>query len=318
MAPAPLHLAMAFDQNYVTPFCVLLTSILVNNKDATFHFHAIATGISEADKVEIQRFVHQHRAAVSFYEISPEATEGLVLPKHLHFTEAVYYRLFFPSLVPNHVKKLLYLDTDIVVMGNVAELYHTALNGQPAGAVAEVNATANRPDLGIHETGTYFNSGVMLMDVLEWKKQKISEKAVQFLRDFPEKIVWPDQDALNVVLMNNYTKLDAKFNVLPADIPKQLPKRKYREFLSDKVVMHYTFKDHKPWNITSVSKFRYLYQNYLKQSPRAHRKKYEDFRLTKSVVKTLVKIRVLETLLNYPKLAIAANLLVGFDVANWL
>lgn len=314
MTSEPIHLAIAFDQNYITPFYVMITSVFHNNKESRFHIHTIVTGISDQDKEEMQRFVHQHHSAIFFYEIAPKAIEGLVIPEQSYFTVATYYRLFFPSLVPAAVRKLLYLDTDIVVVGDLKELYHTNISGYPVGAVAEVNATKSRPDLGITEIGTYFNAGVMLMNIPEWKKQEISEKAIQFLHDFPEKIVWVDQDALNVVLMNNYVKLAAKFNVIPQDIPRCLPKRRYYEFLKDKIVIHYSLKVHKPWNVDSRNKLRYLYHNFLKQSPRSYEKKYIKFQLTASTIKNIVKIRAFETLLNLPLAAGIISLLIGEDI----
>ncbi|RZK35626.1 MAG: glycosyltransferase family 8 protein [Hymenobacter sp.] len=315
MATEINHLAVAFDQNYVTPFYVLATSVFANNLDSNFHIHAIVSGLSEQDKATIRQFVEQYHSSISFYELTPEDIAGLVLPKEHYFTAAVYYRLFFPVLVPNTVEKLLYLDTDIVVIGNLSEVFHTALGNYPAGAVAEVTATKNRPDLGIYEIGSYFNSGVMLMNVPEWRKQAISEKAIQFVRNFPEKIVWPDQDALNVALQGNYIKLSNRFNVIPSDIPKYLPRAEYARYLRGKVIIHYTLKQHKPWNIDSENKFRYLYHHYRKSSPRAREKKYKDTAITARRFKTFVKLRSLELLLGIPKLAALLTLLVGEDTS---
>ncbi|MVN77296.1 hypothetical protein GO988_13250 [Hymenobacter sp. HMF4947] len=305
------HLAAAFDHNYLTPFYVLLTSIFANNSGVNFHIHAIASGVSTQDREEIQRFVKQHGAAISFYVLNPEAVAGLVLPKHLYFTEAAYYRLFFPALVPDSVEKLLYLDTDIVVVGSLAALYDTPLHGYPVGAVAEVRATKNRPDLGIYEIGTYFNSGVMLLNIPEWRRQRITEKALQFIRDFPEKIIWVDQDALNVVLANNYVKLDERHNVIPFDIPRYLLRAQHQQFLQDKTLIHYTLKQHKPWLITCQNKFRYLYHQYLAQSPRSHEKGYKNTQLTLHTVKTLIWVRTFEFLLTIPKMDSILTLLLG-------
>ncbi|MGI4885948.1 MAG: glycosyltransferase family 8 protein [Janthinobacterium lividum] len=318
MIPSPIHLAAAFDQNYVTPFYVLVTSIFHNNPANRFHIHSIATGVSEQEREEIRQYVQRHDSAISFYELTPGSLKGLIEPKQSYLSLAAYYRLFFPALVPADVEKLLYLDTDIVVVGNLAELYNTDLSGYPAGAIAEVSATKNRPDLGIYEIGTYFNSGVLLMNIPEWRKQRISERAIQFIHEFPEKIVWIDQDALNVAMMDNYVKLAAKFNVIPSDIPKGLPKSKYLEFLKDKTIIHYTLKEHKPWNVRGKNKFRHLYHDYRKQSPRAHEKKYKDFQLTPGTVKTVIKVRVLEALLNYPTAVHIMSWLLVEDASNWL
>ena len=314
----PLHLAVAFDQNYITPFYVLITSIFQNSQGRPYHIHTIATGISDREKDDITSFVRQQQSVISFYELDSASVAGLVLPKDKYFTAAVYYRLLLPALVPATVEKLLYLDTDIVVIGNLAELYQTDISGYSLGAVAEVNATRNRPDLGIYEVGTYFNSGVMLINVAEWRQQQVSEKATRFLRDYPEKIVWADQDALNVVLMNNYVKLPGRFNVIPFDIPRLLPKNKYAAFLKDKVVIHYTLKEHKPWDMQSINPFRYLYYKYLKQSPRAYEKKYRNSRPTAKAIKTFVQVRMKEQLLTIPGVLQIISLLFSIDIGDKL
>lgn len=296
-----IHLATAFDQNYLTPFYVLITSIFQNNKYSTFHIHTIATGITELEKEEIRQFVLKNKSEISFYNISEIDLKGLVLPENRHYTIAIYYRLFFPSLIPKHIQKLLYIDTDIVVVGNIAELYAIDLNGFPAAAVPELNTPVKtHPQLGIVEEGNYFNSGVLLINIWEWKNQRITEKAIQFVHANPELLVFPDQDALNTTLYKNYKKLDNRYNIIPFDIPGDLSKRQYNSFLKDKVIIHYTLSVHKPWKFTSVNKFRYLYHQYKELSPKANEKKYTDFNLNRRSVTKYLKIRATENLLNYP------------------
>ena len=313
-----IHLAVAFDQNYITPFFVLATSIFENNKGNSFCFHVISTGVNSEEKQEIERFVQVHQSSIEFYTISPEQTAGLVVPEHMYFTLAAYYRLFFPALVPAAIDKLLYLDTDIVVIGNLAELYQTDVAGFPVGAVAEVRVTKSRPDLGLYEEGNYFNSGVMLINIPEWKKQQITEKAIQFVHDFPEKIVFVDQDALNVVIRSNYVKLNTRFNVLPSDIPKCLPKNQYGTFLKGKVIMHYTLKHLKPWNKDCAHKFRYLYTGYLQKSPRMLKKKAERARLSTRMAITILRIWAIEAVLNLPKVSAVVAKLVDEDIASFM
>jgi len=287
-----IHIALTFDQNYLTPFFVVLTSVFSNNPESRIHVHAIATGVSSAEKNRISAFVQQNRGEVFFYEIEPEQVQGLMIPKNSHLSAAMYYRLFLPFLVPEQIGKLLYLDTDIVVIGSLKELYDTNLNNLPFGAIPEISATKNRPDLGIYEENIYFNSGVLLMNIAEWKKQRITEKTLQYIHDFPNKLIYPDQDALNVITENHYYKLDGKYNVLPFDIPEYLPTRKYKDFLKDKVIMHYTLKEYKPWSILSTHHFSYLYKTYFDKSPQANEKMYTDVEMTPRFMLRLAKARI--------------------------
>jgi len=90
MQAEPIHLAIAFDQNYITPFYVLTTSIF-HNSTGCFHLHTIATGLRDEEKEEIRCFVQQYHSTISFYELDPTLIEGLVIPNGLYFTVAAYY-----------------------------------------------------------------------------------------------------------------------------------------------------------------------------------------------------------------------------------
>jgi lipopolysaccharide biosynthesis glycosyltransferase len=275
-----IQLAFAFDENFINPFYVLLTSIFLNNKEHIFQIHTITTGVPQKQKDRIRRFVHLNKGTITFYDLQPEHLKGLAIPKTSTLTSAAYYRLFFHLVVPEHLTKLLYMDCDIVVIGNLGDLYNTDLGTYPFGAVAQSSVTKNRPDLGIDEIGIYFNSGVMLMNIPEWKSQKITEKSLAFLHDFPEKTKLVDQDALNVASAHYYFHLAERFNVLPSIIPKNQNRQNYYDFLKDKVIMHYTWKDCKPWSFFSLHPYNQLYKFYFKKSPQAREEMYVDFKVT--------------------------------------
>jgi len=261
-----LHIAFAFDQQFVTPFYVLLTSIFLNNKKCKFTFHVIAEGVGNGERKKIAAFVSHNNCEINFYQISSEIVSGFKIPENSHFSPSTYFRIFFPALINKEIKKLLYLDTDIIVIGDLLDLYNTTVS-LPIGACVD-KKIQKRPELGIHEEDKYFNAGVLLINLDEWKRQHISEKTIQFLNDFPEKIRWVDQDALNAVLKDNWHQIPAKYNVTFYDIPEYLKKKEFENFLKDKVIIHYTTQN-KPWLLTCVNRFRFLYYYYLRKSPQS-------------------------------------------------
>lgn len=263
-----IHVAFAFDNGYLTPFYVVLTSLFKNNKDNHIHLHVIATGLSSQDKAEVEQYVLANEGDITYYEIDEDQLKGLVILKDSHLQVAAYYRLFFPELVSPSIEKLLYLDTDLIVNGDLAELYATPLDNFPVGVVVEWSATKTRPDLGIYERDQYFNSGVLLMNLKEWREQHITQRAIQFVHLNPEKVKYADQDALNVVLFKNYYRLEGKYNRIHSDVPVNLTREGYREFLRDSVVVHYTNVENKPWYFLSRSKVRFVYHEYRKLAPK--------------------------------------------------
>lgn len=294
-----IHLAVAFDQNFITPFYVLLTSIFSSHKETSIHFHVIAAGISEEEKQNISMFIQKHNASLTFYQ-APENMLPPNLPQTKAYPISIYYRLLFPFLVPPSVHRLLYLDTDIVVIKGLDTLYQTDIGDLPVGAVIE-SFVGSRPELGIFESGRYFNSGVLLINVPEWKAQKISEKTLHFLTHQSHKIIWMDQDALNAVLINNYFPLDYKYNITSEYIPKWITSRQLEHFVEDKVIIHYTSGGiKKPWSGLSRNRLRHYYHAYLKKSPHAYLKKYTDFTFSFDYLTEFTKIRMLEFMLDHP------------------
>jgi len=284
---AQLNLAIAFDQNYIAPFYALLTSIFNNNKNNATHIHLIVTGLSDSEKKAISTYASAHDCSIHYYNIDTSKLSNFVLNNN--WTAAVYYRLFFPLLVPESITRLLYLDTDTLVINNLQELFNQDLNGHPVGAVYD-NYVKNAPQLGIFNEEEYLNSGVLLIDIAKWKQQKISEKAFQFLQEFPQKIKFVDQDALNYVLVDNWKKLDKKYNFMYSYIPEQSTSQTLQNYLEEVVVLHFTLQ--RPWHMLCRNRYRELYFLYLEKSPLKSTKKIADFKWNKLFL--LFKIRIEE------------------------
>jgi lipopolysaccharide biosynthesis glycosyltransferase len=262
-----LHLGVAFDLNYLSPFTVLLTSVLQNNAKSEINIHAIVSGLNQTIKGQLKKYINRHGGDIFFYEVQDERIARFSIPQNQQWSDSVYHRLFLPGMLPPDVERLLYLDTDTVVVADLAELYNSDLCGFVAGAVPELSATISREDIGITEPGVYFNSGVMLIDVKSWLTQQISERAIDLLLNYPGKLQWADQDALNLTLNGKYLKLAGKYNAIHSDVPPNRTRAGYEKFVRDQVVIHYTLKNNKPWIKTCSSKLRFVYMSYLFQSP---------------------------------------------------
>lgn len=282
-----IHLGIAFDQNYLAPFYALITSIFENNQQRQIVIHAIITGVSEEEKLKITNYAANHNCKVIFYTIDEALTSRFVLTGK--WTAAVYYRLFFPLLVSADVERLLYLDTDTLVINDLGELFNSDLGDYPVGAVYD-NWVKTSPQLEIFVEGDYFNSGVLLIDVPKWNLQRISEKTIEFLNNFPEKIKFVDQDALNGILKDNWKKLDIRFNFMYSLIPEGISKKELDRLIKDKVVIHFTLQ--RPWFLLCKNRLRDLYFNFLQKSPGRYRKSVIDFEMNK--MPALLKLRAVE------------------------
>jgi lipopolysaccharide biosynthesis glycosyltransferase len=168
----------------------------------------------------------------------------------------------------------------------------------PVAAVYD-NYVKTQPLIDIVQEGEYFNSGVLLIDVNKWKQQNISEKACQYLLHNPQNILFVDQCALNVVLRNNWKKLDSRFNLMYSSLPDPLDKNQIHGLLKENVVVHYTLQ--RPWQMLCKNRLRNLYFFYLKRSGADQDwHGYADFEVKK--IPAWIKIRLNELYFDLPYL----------------
>jgi lipopolysaccharide biosynthesis glycosyltransferase len=255
-----IHLAIAFDFHYYNPFCALLASIHSTHERGSVHFHVIAPDIQGIQRERIESYVSEFRNTIRFYTVEDNRIQQFVLKST--WTKAVYYRLYFPFIVPA-VNRLIYIDCDTLVLKNLIELYEADMDGCPVAAVYDPYVQM-QPLIGIHRPGEYFNSGVLLIDTARWREQQISEKAIDFLLKHPDRIMFVDQCAMNAVLSGNWKKLNERFNLLYSYIPEFSTLADEKKYIEDKVIIHFTLQ--RPWLLLCKNPYRYLYSKFLDES----------------------------------------------------
>lgn len=287
-----INIAVAFDKEYLPPFHALLASIFENNKQDTVAVHAIATGINDFDKEEINQFAKNNNSTVKFYTIEKSFVDKLFIHKDSHFKSlAIFYRLFFPLLVEESLKNLVYLDVDTIVIKSLRGLASTDTGSYPVGAVTDA-WPYDHSYLNIYDEEGYFNSGVLLINVQNWRNQRVTERALEFIHENPEKCVaMPDQDALNGVLVNNWKKLSNSYNFQFNYIPNPISKAAIPALLSDKVIIHFT-TGNKPWLMECANRLKFLYHFYLERSPYATKGKYTNHIENKAQLVRILKLKL--------------------------
>ena len=159
-------------------------------------------------------------------------------------TEA-YFRLLLPELLPD-VKRILYLDVDMLILDSLGELYRTDLGNNILGVVRDFPFTNDKNSwsyLLLGEVGDrYFNSGMLLMDLVAMRKNNIVRRFMEFILKTSQHYFLGDQDAFNIFFFYNVKILEDKYNYI-AENQKILQKTNL-----EVVVMHYCgFSNPKPW-----------------------------------------------------------------------
>lgn len=161
--------------------------------------------------------------------ISP-IKKALALRLRDYYSDAIYYRLFIPSMFPG-LERAVYLDSDIVLLDDVAKLFFTPLGGKILGAVTDesvinvpVFSSYVKKYVGARTASRYFNSGVLVMDLDGFRRHRIEERFTELLLAYNFKTVAPDQDYLNFLCRGKVKYLSAGWNkhaIVGRDIPRE-------------------------------------------------------------------------------------------------
>ena len=179
----------AADDNYVPFLAVSIKSMLDNaSKYYFYNIYILTEGISIENQKRLEKYQTQN-SKIHFVELSSYITkikDRLASTLRDYYTESIFYRIFIAALHPE-LKKAIYLDCDIVVLGDISKLYNTNLGDNILGAVTDDVISGNEDfkiyakyAVGVDHT-QYFNSGVLVMNLEEYRKQKIQERFVYLL-----------------------------------------------------------------------------------------------------------------------------------------
>jgi len=202
-------------------------------------------GLRPGTRRQLLRILDPDRVDVTVVRPDPARIRELVVPNqppesiHLE-SPAVYARLLADELLPASLERVIYLDSDMVVLGDLGELWDVEMGGHgllavqdqgvpyvDAGrALAHIDAVrphlvqergvANWEELGLDPTAKYLNSGLLVLDLDAWRREGLSSRLVECLRRNREHAWDADQYALNVVFAGRWGELDLRWNAAPA------------------------------------------------------------------------------------------------------
>ncbi len=208
-----------------------------------------------------------------------------------HFSIVNYYRLLIPDLLPVDIKKVLYFDSDLLVLKPLDELWMIDIDHYYLAAVQNIIDDSHRKKLGLSINSKYFNSGVMLLNLEKWRIDNLSEKVINYIKNNPEKIENVDQDGLNAILNGEWFELPLKWNVQSYHFLTDEGKIRYADCISDPAIIHFTGNGTKPWqNQSEPHPYLVEYIYFRNKTPWKyhHTKNYLLVKI-KKIIKNLLK-----------------------------
>ena len=250
----PINIVTFFDNNLEIQAAILIHNIARLSRDSRpISLYIFVIGKTDVDfKAEAENLKTQSFTLHVEYLENPENFIDDRRYSHL----ATAYRLLLGDLLPD-INRVIYIDIDILILGDLERLFDTSLEGNVLGASpawSMEQARARNVNLGLSGLALqmpagqylddiigmkdciYFNAGVLLIDLELWRNKKIKEQCFQFFEN-NLLLLFTDQDALNHVLRKNVYFLDEGWNFEPSSLrgnPKNVS------------IIHFTGQ--KPWD----------------------------------------------------------------------
>lgn len=285
------HIFFGVDNEFVSHALITIMSLIDNAGESLYQFHIISSELNDADTTRIKKILDGTPHGLTYHHVGDELFS--LLPTTSLFTKATYYRLLAPLLLPD-ADKVLYLDADMVCLNSPEELW-TIPTGDNDIALVVSESDILKDEL-VRNAGligtSYFNAGMMLIDVARWNRSHISEKAFSLLNNREIRLKYLDQDALNIILEGSVRYVSRRFNYIEMLAHNE---HGYRtDVPSDTCILHYAGAD-KPWHEWNQQQVCKYYRNIYRRSPLAEHPLYlpKNHSQAKRMYKTMFRNRQL-------------------------
>lgn len=268
-----IHIACNIDHRYVQHCAVMLASVVKNSPNEEIAIHIVGRDLTEDDHFKLEQSTQSGNIHLYYYMPDAHLLDGFTIrATHKRLTQTAYYRCFFSTLLPKGIHRVIYLDCDLLVLENIRELWDTDLKGMGVGVIEDTgyNEEERYTRLQYPHTDSYFNSGVMVIDLDYWREHDIAQMCAQYYQSHYDSIVYNDQDILNGIFHNQKVLLDIKWNVQDGFYRNKshLPEDWYKahtDALLHPAILHFT--NRKPWEYDSQHPLRSYYFQYLDLTP---------------------------------------------------
>lgn len=262
----PINIAFCINNGYVPQLLTVLTSVMKNTSRGVraYIFSSDLDGMSRAAITKLNSAFPELQT--KFVTINPDVANKL--PRNIDYISAeTYYRYLIADFLPD-LSKILYLDADIVVNGDLGPLYDMDISDNYiAGAHdAYIDDIKHKPIIGFKDSDLYVNAGVLLMNLERIRADNMGKKWIDATTELSDKIKFQDQDIINITCRGQIGQFDSIYNYTSHNIITE--PQKFRRA----VIIHYTGPK-KPWLTDSRHKMKSVWIKYDKQKEKIMAKK---------------------------------------------
>ena len=278
-----MELLVTVDKNYIPPLQVMLTSLYMNNPGEDVELYLLHSKLQEKELEPLEK--QCGRLGYKFFPVKIEDSWFSQAPVTKQYPREMYYRLLAPCFLPQKLHRILYLDPDILVINSLRPLWETDMKGRLFAAAAhtgKTNLANNINQVRLGTTHKYFNSGVLLINLDQGRKEILPEEIFQYAGEHAKELLLPDQDILNAVFGSRTLELD--------DYLWNYDARNYSTYLlrsggvcdmdwvmGNTGILHFCGKT-KPWQAGYMHRFGILYKHYMQINRRLDQSLASGFR----------------------------------------
>lgn len=276
-----MNIIYASNDAYAQYLGISMLSLLENNKSIKkIVIYILDQNISQKNKEKLHLIVNKYDRDLVYIDI---AEFEKMIPFDFDasgYNPITLSRLFLCSYLTDEMDRILYLDCDTIVSGSIEELETIPFDGNYVAAVPELYMPDEKKVLiGHAKEETYYNAGVLLVNMDLWRQNKIETEFVEYYRSKNGRLLYNDQDIINHCCKGRIKKLSHKYNLSTNlfyfhrfFVKKLQPAYdtdsavKYKEILAKPSIIHY-MGDERPWIKGNYNKYRNFYYQYKEMSP---------------------------------------------------
>lgn len=268
------------DNNYVWLMGISTISLFENNKDIDeLKVYLLGENISAENKEELRKIGEKYNRKVDVIDVPK-----LNIPPSLvsaRWPLSAFTRLFSGVILPKNVDRILYLDCDTIIAGDISELENVDFNGNIACGVRDCISGAYKKNIGLDKNSPYFNAGVILFDMDALRKVDINTEIESYMEKYEKLINYADQDILNGMFKGRIGVLNPKYDLMTIDVAHTYEeiqtlrrptnfysKEEIEEAKKNPAIIHYTTNMLvvRPWFINTDHPLKDEFKKYMNMS----------------------------------------------------
>lgn len=251
MSCEPYPILVTINKNYIPPLVVMLRSLLRAEPEAEFSVYILHSSLDGSDIQRIELGVGSRRCSI--HAILAEDTLLEDAPVTVRYPKEMYYRIFAARFLPEHLDRILYLDPDLVAINSIRPLFEMQMDEYLFAAASHVKGPIqkiNEMRLAMEECTPYINTGVMLMNLKNLRREQDYGQVYQYIQKYRKRLLLPDQDVISGLYASRILPLDPYlYNMTERLFLLRADAQCWRNLdwvRSNTIIIHYCGRN-KPW-----------------------------------------------------------------------